>query len=83
MQAAETGRRSPSAEQDETPAQALVRLLEQHGLTESVRELLDELDKRRRDRRQEAGREVLAYLSEGNAPPTAEELDAIRREWQG
>jgi hypothetical protein len=83
MQAPETGREPLSSDRDETPAQALVRLLEQLGLADSARELLEELEKRRRDRREAAGREVLAYLLEGNAPPTAEELETVRREWQG
>jgi len=73
----------PSVESDEAPAQALVRLLDQHGLADSARQLLEELEKRKQARKEDAGREVLAYLLEGNEPPTDDEREAIRREWRG
>jgi hypothetical protein len=67
----------------ESPARALVRLLEQHGLEASLREILDSIQARKEERQQKARMELLEHLLEGQAPITEEELQAARREWQG
>ncbi|MBN1606309.1 MAG: hypothetical protein JW940_06730 [Polyangiaceae bacterium] len=84
MQAPSPGHGFPLATppNEETPAQALVRLLEEHGLEESLRAILAELESRGRERQQQARREILEYLQEGQPPVTPEELEAARREWQ-
>lgn len=74
----------PAGEElSESPAQALVRLLEQHGLEASLREVLDSIQARKEDRQQKARFELLEHLLEGQVPITEEELQAVRREWQG
>ncbi|HEV8246441.1 MAG TPA: hypothetical protein VGP93_11765 [Polyangiaceae bacterium] len=84
MQAPEIGGPAArSSERDETPVQALARLLEHHGLSDSAREMLEELEKRRRQRQIEGQRQVLDELMEGEPPFTPEELEAARREWRG
>jgi hypothetical protein len=67
----------------ESPARALVRLLEQHGLEASLREILDSIQARKEERQQKARFELLEHLLEGQGPITEEELQAARREWQG
>lgn len=69
-------------ELDESPARALVRLLEQHGLEASLREILDSIQARKEGRQQKARMELLEHLLEGQALITEEELQAARREWQ-
>jgi glutamate dehydrogenase/leucine dehydrogenase len=65
-----------------SPAEALVRLLERHGLEDSLREILLALEERKKDRQAQARLEVLEHLLEGQPPLTEEEIEAARREWQ-
>ncbi|HKY34722.1 MAG TPA: hypothetical protein VJN18_02180 [Polyangiaceae bacterium] len=55
---------------DESPAQALVRLLEQHGLEDSLREILAALETRKKDRQKQARLALLEHLLEGQPPIT-------------
>jgi hypothetical protein len=82
MQAPAPGLPTPSAS-DESPAQALVRLLERHGLEDSLKEILAALQARKQESQQKARLEVLEYLLEGQPPITEDELAAVRQEWQG
>lgn len=82
MQAPATGFPKPP-DADESPAQALVRLLERHGLEDSLKEILAALQARKQESQQKARLEVLEYLLEGQPPITEDELAAVRQEWQG
>jgi hypothetical protein len=79
MQAPAPGLPTPPAS-DESPAQALVRLLEQHGLEDSLKEILAALQARKQEGQQKARLEVLEYLLEGQPPITEEERAAVRDE---
>lgn len=79
MQAPATGFPQPPAP-DESPAQALVRLLEQHGLEDALRQILEGIQARKQERQQKARLELLEYLLEGQPPLTEEELAAVRDE---
>ena len=81
MQAPIPGFEKPPAA-DESPAQALVRLLEQHGLEDSLREILAALETRKKDRQKHARLALLEHLLEGQPPITEEELAAVHDEWQ-
>ena len=65
---------------DESPAQALVRLLEQHGLEDSLREILAGIQARKQERQHEARLALLEHLLEGQPPLTEDELAAVRDE---
>lgn len=79
MQAPTTGfPKAPAPE--ESPAPALVRLLEQHGLEDALREILEGIQARKQERQQKARLELLEYLLEGEPPLTEEELAAVRDE---
>jgi hypothetical protein len=67
---------------DESPAQALVRLLERHGLEDSLREILNAIEVRKKDRQKQARLALLEHLLEGQPPITEEELAAVQDEWQ-
>lgn len=82
MQAPATGFPKPPAP-DESPAQALVRLLEQHGLENSLREILAAIENRKKEGQKQARLALLEYLLEGQPPITEEELAAVRDEWRG
>jgi predicted transcriptional regulator len=69
-------------DENESPAQALVRLLEQHGLVDRAREILEGHEARRQEKQQQAAREVLEELLQGQPPLTAEEIEAGEREWR-
>jgi hypothetical protein len=77
MQAPATGHPKPPAP-DESPAQALVRLLEQHGLEDSLREILASIQARKQERQREARLALLDHLLEGQPPLTDDELAAVR-----
>ena len=79
MQAPAPGFATPPAS-DETPAQALVRLLERHGLEDSLKEILAAMQARKQEGQQKARLEVLEYLLEGQPPITDEERAAVRDE---
>ena len=81
MQAPATGFPAPPAT-DESPAQALVRLLERHGLEDSLREILNTIEARKKDRQKQARLALLEHLLEGQPPITEEELAAVQDEWQ-
>lgn len=69
---------------EESPAKQLVHLLEQHGLEDSLRAILSNLEARRLGNEREARQRVLTeFLLEGETPLTQAELDEARREWQG
>lgn len=79
MQAPTSGfPKPPTAE--ESPAQVLVRLLEQHGLEDSLREILTALETRKQERQQKARLALLEHLLEGQPPLTEAELAAVRDE---
>jgi hypothetical protein len=79
MQAPATGvPKSPAS--DESPAEALVRLLEQHGLEDSLREILAAIQARRQAGQKEARLALLEHLLEGHPPLTEAELAAVRDE---
>lgn len=65
---------------DESLAQALVRLLEQHGLKYSLRETLAAIQTRKQEGEQKARVALLEHLLEGQPPLTEAELAAIRNE---
>lgn len=79
MQASAPGLPKPPAA-DESPAQALVRLLEQHGLEDALREILEGIRARKQERQQKARLALLESLLEGQPPLTEEELAAVRDE---
>jgi hypothetical protein len=81
MQAPATGFPAAPAT-DESPAQALVRLLERHGLEDSLREILNAIEGHKKDRRKQARLALLGHLLEGQPPITEEELAAVQDEWQ-
>lgn len=81
-QASDTGFPKPP-DSDDSPAQALVRLLEKHGLEDSLREILAAIETRKREGQKKARLALLEHLLEGQPPITAEELAAVRDEWQG
>jgi hypothetical protein len=81
MQAPATGFPAAPAT-DESPAQALVRLLERHGLEDSLREILNAIEVRKKDRQKQARLALLEHLLEGQPPITEEELAAVQDEWQ-
>lgn len=81
MQAPDTGFREAS-QADESPAQALVRLLEKHGLEDSLREILGAMETRKKERQKQARLALLEHLLEGQPPITEEELAAVEEEWQ-
>lgn len=82
MQAPATGFPKPPAP-DESPAQALVRLLEQHGLEDSLREILAAIEHRKKEGQKQARLALLEHLLAGQPPITEEELAAVRDEWRG
>jgi hypothetical protein len=82
MQAPTTGLLEPPDSED-SPAQALVRLLERHGLEDSLREILAAMETRKREGQKKARLALLEHLLEGQPPITEEELAAVRDEWQG
>jgi hypothetical protein len=59
-----------------------VRLLEQHGLEDSLREILAALETRKREGQKKARLALLEHLLEGQPPITEEELAAVHDEWQ-
>jgi hypothetical protein len=65
---------------DETPAERLVSLLEQHGLEESLRLILETMEARRAKDQRQARLELLEYMLEGQPPITEEEIEQARRE---
>ncbi len=67
---------------DESPAQALVRLLERHGLEDSLKEILAAIQTRKQEGQRKARLALLEHLLEGQPPITEEELAAVRDEWQ-
>jgi hypothetical protein len=79
MQAPATGFPKPPAS-DESPAEALVRLLEQHGLEDSLREILAAIQARKQAGQKEARLALLEHLLEGQPPLTEAELAAVRDE---
>jgi len=70
-------------EAGESPAQALVRLQEQHGLENSLPEILAALEARKQQGQKQARLALLEHLLEGQPPITEDELAAVRDEWQG
>jgi len=82
MQAPAAGHPTPERA-EESPAQALVRLLEQHGLEDSLREILAALQARKQQGQKQARLALLEHLLEGQPPITEDELAAVRDEWQG
>lgn len=81
MQASDSGFPQPP-DPDDSPAQALVRLLEKHGLENSLREILAAIETRKREGQKKARLALLEHLLEGQPPITDEELAAVRDEWQ-
>ena len=81
MQAPATGFPA-TADSDESPAQALVRLLEQHGLEDSLKEILAAIQARKQEGQRKARLTLLEHLLEGEPPITEEELAAVHDEWQ-
>jgi hypothetical protein len=79
MQAPATGFPKPPAS-DESPAEALVRLLEQHGLEDSLRQILAAIQARKQAGQKEARLALLEHLLEGQPPLTEAELAAVRDE---
>jgi hypothetical protein len=79
MQAPATGFPKPP-ESDESPAQALVRLLERHGLEDSLREILAAIETRKKEGQKTARLALLEHLLEGQPPITEEERAAVRDE---
>lgn len=77
MQAPATGFPKPPGP-DESPAQALVRLLEQHGLEDSLREILGAIQARKLERQRGARLALLDHLLEGQPPLTEDEVAAVR-----
>ena len=67
---------------DETPAQQLVRLLEEHGLEDGLRAILDAMQARKAKEQHQGRLELLEWMLEGQPPLTEEELERARREWQ-
>ena len=59
-----------------------MRLLEQHGLEDSLREILSSIEIRKREGRKAARLALLEHLLEGEPPITEEELAAVQDEWQ-
>jgi hypothetical protein len=79
MQASDTGFPKPP-DPDDSPAQALVRLLEKHGLEHSLREILAAIETRKREGQKKARLALLEHLLEGQPPITEEERAAVRDE---
>lgn len=79
---AQSGPPPYDGDESESPARRLVRLLKRHGLDESLRDILQSLEARQRGIQREIRTEVLDRLLEGQPPPTAQELEQARREWQ-
>jgi hypothetical protein len=79
MQASDTGFPKPRDPGD-SPAQALVRLLEKHGLEASLREILAAIETRKREGQKQARLALLEHLLEGQPPITEEERAAVRDE---
>jgi hypothetical protein len=79
MHAPATGFPKPPTS-EESPAQALVRLLEQHGLEDSLREILAAIQARKQQGQQQARLALLEHLLEGQPPFTEAELAAVRDE---
>lgn len=79
MQAPASGFPKPPAS-DESPAEALVRLLEQHGLEDSLREILAAIQARKQAGQKEARLALLEHLLEGQPPLTEDERAAVRDE---
>jgi hypothetical protein len=71
---------APVADEADSPAQALVRLLEQHGLEDSLREILAAIEARKQEGQQKAGLALLEHLLEGQPPLTDDERAAVRDE---
>jgi len=71
----------PVVGEGESPAQALVRLLERHGLETSLREILAAVEVQKQERQQRARFELLEHLLEGQLPLTSAEIEAGEREW--
>jgi hypothetical protein len=79
MQAPATGFPKPP-DSDESPAQALVRLLERHGLEDSLREILAAMQTRKQESQRKARLDLLEHLLEGQPPITDDERAAVRDE---
>ncbi len=79
MQASDTGFPKPP-DPDDSPAQALVRLLEKHGLENSLREILTAIENRKREGQKKARLALLEHLLEGQPPITEEARAAVRNE---
>jgi hypothetical protein len=66
---------------DDSPAERLVRLLEEHGLEHGLRSILASLEARRLDEQREVRRRFLdEYLLNGEPPASPDELAQARRE---
>lgn len=66
---------------DDSPAERLVRLLEEHGLEDGLRNILASLEARRLDEQREVRRRFLdEYLLNGEPPVSLDELALARRE---
>jgi hypothetical protein len=65
-----------------TPAERLVRLLEEHGLEDSLRAIVEAMEARRAndEQRHRARLELLEWMLEGQPPVTEEEIERARRE---
>jgi hypothetical protein len=77
MQASDTGFPKPP-DPDDSPAQALVRLLEKHGLENRLREILAAIETRKREGQKKARLALLEHLLEGQPQITEEERAAVR-----
>jgi hypothetical protein len=82
MQAPATGFPKPP-DSDESPAQASVRLLEQHGLEDSLKEILAAIQSRKQEGQLKARLVLLEHLLEGQPAISEDELAVVRQEWQG
>jgi hypothetical protein len=65
-----------------TPAEGLVRLLDEHGLEDSLRAIVEAMEARRAndEQRHRARIELLEWMLEGQPPITEEEIERARRE---
>ena len=65
----------------DSPAERLVRLLEEHGLESGLRSILASLEARRLDEQRDVRRRLLdEYLLNGEPPVSRDELAQARRE---
>ena len=70
-------------EAGESPAKRLVRLLERHGLEDSLPDILQSLEANRRSNQREIRATLLKELLAGHPALAEQELEQARREWQG